>query len=1084
MIYMENPFKGPQPYKEGDAFHGRDQEILEIYKLLRNEPLSLLFARSGTGKTSLIRAGLIPTLKEGGNFFPIYIHLPEKIKGDAGPHALAEHVIKLCRQEMEKFGALKGECVFDYGKVSKHYSLFEFLHNLTVIEPAASGRTPDEEEKRQLKPALIFDQLEEIFTLSFDKEPLQFLLNEIKCLLNALIPDYLDESFSGEDDPYYLRLMNNLTSKHRHFRILFSFREEYLPNFESLKYVIPSIGFTNSRYRLEPFSTDTAEKVIESTAPKIAPFVARSVAANLAVRLNNNFEKVIVEPFLLSLVCQKTYEELIKDHTTLGVQGEERVKTLVQTAIENHIDDLYRKIDPQTQAFIEQKLITADNHRTPFNYNDAAKDPVLKADIDELISNPNYRLLNKEQVLETEHIEVLHDRLLPPLVQRRDQKAEKARRAAAEKLEKELRGKYEKRRKKLMAVLFGIIMLTLFFAITGLISAKQKRQADELRRSVQVLNDSLKRNNEVLLKKSDSLSFNTAALRETIEEKNEQNDLLSMEKDKVEKLQAYQLGLVKKLTKTNDALEIQGRYAISTNQRLTNSYDSIRTEKNKTYNLASILKSQSDSLIKSIKKADPLTALAIAHSNYHQIKRMGIPDTAIEDSYKKSLVNTFNNTSFFSEQSGPAVDYANVNFKNGFLVGIHPGGASHSLCLYRLKEPLRPCDTLLRFSGMKDREFDDFAKIEGLPETGPDGIVESGRIMSYGFSKEKEMFYAILDTDARLSLRTWRVADDKLVAGPKEMPIGTDFRFSGLSAYGSIRSWATRAICYYVIARGHWVHLVKVLLKRRKCEITSFDAETGTRSTYSFKMKSKEELVKEFIGNEAVVTYSPSHRNFYLYSLKGDPLVTFKSRENISPNHSSFEYRNDDSCIVYSELDVDEIQCRWKFFNRQGKPYDSLDLKGNDVPAAFYITGSKILAFTSDSEIISAERGKDRWSTSNFVTPLSFGARKGFSVTNDKRYLLFSNLTRIYMIDINDPRQYKRWDLPAPVRNTLVPSEEDGTIIALGDNSLYKAFYKLPDKGIKDDVELEALLHKKCFGDAWPVSKEKMAIYGLKADDD
>jgi hypothetical protein len=64
---MRNPFRGLLPFDEEDAalFFGRDREIREIAARLEHRRLLAITGVSGSGKSSLIRAGVIPMLKAG-----------------------------------------------------------------------------------------------------------------------------------------------------------------------------------------------------------------------------------------------------------------------------------------------------------------------------------------------------------------------------------------------------------------------------------------------------------------------------------------------------------------------------------------------------------------------------------------------------------------------------------------------------------------------------------------------------------------------------------------------------------------------------------------------------------------------------------------------------------------------------------------------------------------------------------------------------------------------------------------------------------------------------------------------------------
>ncbi len=61
-----NPYVGPRPYERGQRLYGRDREIARLRDLLIAERIVLLYAPSGAGKTSLIRAALVLELEQEG----------------------------------------------------------------------------------------------------------------------------------------------------------------------------------------------------------------------------------------------------------------------------------------------------------------------------------------------------------------------------------------------------------------------------------------------------------------------------------------------------------------------------------------------------------------------------------------------------------------------------------------------------------------------------------------------------------------------------------------------------------------------------------------------------------------------------------------------------------------------------------------------------------------------------------------------------------------------------------------------------------------------------------------------------------
>jgi hypothetical protein len=70
----QHPWPGLDAYDEGarDYFHGRKQEADELLRRVLDSPLTVLFGRSGLGKTSLLRAGLFPRLRER-HALPVYV---------------------------------------------------------------------------------------------------------------------------------------------------------------------------------------------------------------------------------------------------------------------------------------------------------------------------------------------------------------------------------------------------------------------------------------------------------------------------------------------------------------------------------------------------------------------------------------------------------------------------------------------------------------------------------------------------------------------------------------------------------------------------------------------------------------------------------------------------------------------------------------------------------------------------------------------------------------------------------------------------------------------------------------------------
>ena len=69
-----SPYPGPRPFEPGEhnLFFGRDREVADLLSLMIAHREVLLYAQSGAGKTSLLNAGVMPSLiQEGFEVLPV-----------------------------------------------------------------------------------------------------------------------------------------------------------------------------------------------------------------------------------------------------------------------------------------------------------------------------------------------------------------------------------------------------------------------------------------------------------------------------------------------------------------------------------------------------------------------------------------------------------------------------------------------------------------------------------------------------------------------------------------------------------------------------------------------------------------------------------------------------------------------------------------------------------------------------------------------------------------------------------------------------------------------------------------------------
>src|SRR6266550_5792386 len=175
-----SPFRGLEPldFEDAAVFFGRDLEILrglDALRGLRDNPATRLFvilAASGTGKSSFLRAGLLPRLaRDDSHFLPLSVVRPETapISGDRGLAQALARIMKQLGLSGNNPGDLKARLSTGAG---------EFASMLRKIQEVARARfVSGEDQSRSPAPTLVLpvDQAEELFNADAGPEAREFL---------------------------------------------------------------------------------------------------------------------------------------------------------------------------------------------------------------------------------------------------------------------------------------------------------------------------------------------------------------------------------------------------------------------------------------------------------------------------------------------------------------------------------------------------------------------------------------------------------------------------------------------------------------------------------------------------------------------------------------------------------------------------------------------------------------------------------------------------------------------------------------------------------------------------------------------
>ncbi len=453
----ESPWLGLASFTEETRafFFGRDDETAELGRRVQRKLLTVLFGQSGLGKTSMLRAGLVPRLRPEG-YCPIYV----RIDYSSGSPAPGEQIKAAVLRVTADAGTWSRPASAQAGE-----SLWEFFHHRDDVLSEAGGRT--------LTPLLIFDQFEEIFTLAQTDDTgrarARAFLGELANLVENRAPAAIedDEASAGRFD-----------FSRADYRVLIALREDYLAHLEGLRDLMPSV--TQNRVRLTRMSGGPAlEAVIRPGAGLVSDEVARQIVRFVSGA--QDLATAEVEPSLLSLVCRELNEVRM-------AKGEPEISAdLLAGSRESILGEFYeRSLAGQptgVRHFIEDVLLTDSGYR-----ESVAEERVRKAfgeagAPDAATQLVDRRLLRIEERLDVRRVELTHDVLCGVVRASRDSRRE---REAKERAERELaatRAKEESTRRALhraravAAVCSVLALAALGSAIFGYRNMKRAQRA-------------------------------------------------------------------------------------------------------------------------------------------------------------------------------------------------------------------------------------------------------------------------------------------------------------------------------------------------------------------------------------------------------------------------------------------------------------------------------------------------------------------------------------------------------------------------------------------------------------------------------
>lgn len=387
-LNVQNPYVGPKSFgkDDQDRFFGRTKASGELLATVFANRLTLLYAQSGTGKTSLLNASLIPDLEsEKFEVLPIV-----RVKGGIPSEVVIKDISNIyifsILLNWQKW-VEKDIPIQDLGKMTLNQFLNLKEHNKDKVGEA-------------LPRAIIIDQFEELFTL---------------------YPERWKERANVFEQ------INEAVGENRFLRVIISMREDYIAYLDAYPDFI--LDRTVANYRLERLRDDEAleavVKPLQSTNrhfdDEAAKIMIRELLSMRVQTASGETREIIgefVEPVQLQVVCSNLWQHLPPNITTIRSEHIFQYGK-VDDALSNFYKECLSRASSNSgipiskiHAWMLKTFITSANTRSMV-YRELEKTNGLPNSI--LDEFEQSHLIRGEWRLGSRWYELTHDRLIEPI---------------------------------------------------------------------------------------------------------------------------------------------------------------------------------------------------------------------------------------------------------------------------------------------------------------------------------------------------------------------------------------------------------------------------------------------------------------------------------------------------------------------------------------------------------------------------------------------------------------------------------------------------------------------------------------------
>ena len=322
------PYQGMFAFREQDAkyFCGRENETKELIALAQRNPFVAVIGPSGSGKSSLVLAGLVPYLrKQAGLLIASFRpgQYPSQETSLRPFYALAMALVPFLAEEEE---AVRMQEARNFAS--------QFLRQECTLQEVVD-RIIERRTKRIKRLVLIVDQMEELFTLFASKE------------LQPVAKQFLDLLFSA------LHSQRDRTGDERNLSIVVTLRADFMGH--ALSH--PSFATALQRdFKLIPMCEDALRKSIQEPAQKVGLQLEDGLIELIVRDVAGSPGNLTLLEFALTQLWQKQTQMGNDTAYKLTVPAYGEIGGVIQ-ALANHAKEVYNNLDKNEQEQARRVLV-------------------------------------------------------------------------------------------------------------------------------------------------------------------------------------------------------------------------------------------------------------------------------------------------------------------------------------------------------------------------------------------------------------------------------------------------------------------------------------------------------------------------------------------------------------------------------------------------------------------------------------------------------------------------------------------------------------------------------------------------------